>query len=72
MLSPPLVGAMILAIPAIIMAWAVLWRRRRPVFWLACALIVVGVGYLTATGAAEDIARRLVPQLSSPPPVRAK
>ena len=72
MIPAHLAGAAILAIPAIIMAWAVLWRRQRPVFWFAVALIVVGVGYLTATGATEDIARRLVPQLSNPPPVRAK
>ena len=72
MIPAHLAGAAILAIPAIIMAWAVLWRRQRPVFWFAVALIVVGVGYLTATGATEDIARHLVPQLSNPPPVRAK
>ncbi len=71
-MSPTIAGAVIVAIPLVILAWAVLWRRARPVFWFALALIVVGTGYLTATGATDDIARRLVPKISDPPPARAK
>ena len=38
-----------------------LWRRQRPVLWFAVALILVGLGYLMATGATDDIARSIVP-----------
>ena len=72
MITPKLAGAVILGLPLLVLAWAVLWRRNRPVFWFALALILVALGYLMATGATDDIARRLVPQLSDPPPVRAK
>lgn len=70
--SPNLLGAFIFGLPLVILAWAFLWRRRRPVFWFALALIVVGVGYLMTTGATDDIANRLIPQISNPPPARAK
>lgn len=71
-MSQKLIGAAIVAIPLILIAWAVLWRRARPVFWFALALIVVGTGYLVATGATDEIAQRMVPSISNPPPVRAK
>lgn len=65
-------GALVIALPALLIAWLLLWRRARPVFWFAAALIVVGTGYLVATGAADDIGNRLVPHISNPPPARAK
>lgn len=72
MLSPKLAGAVMLGVPLVIAAWALLWRRHRPVFWFALALIAVALGYLMATGATDSIAEWLIPQISSPPPVRAK
>jgi hypothetical protein len=42
------------------------------VFWFALVLIAVSLGYLMATGATDDIADRLIPNISQPPPVRAK
>lgn len=60
MLSPTLFGAFILGLPAIVIAWAVLWRRSRPVFFFALVLILVGLGYLMSTGAADDVARYVV------------
>lgn len=71
-MSPSLLGAILLGIPLLVVAWALLWRRNKAVFWFALALIAVALGYLMATGATDDIAQRLVPQISSPPPVRAK
>lgn len=71
-MTPKIAGAVILAIPAILIAWVALWRRARPVFWFAVALIAVATGYLMATGATDSIARLLVPQLTDPPPARAK
>lgn len=63
MISAKIAGALMLALPAVMAAWAVLWRRQRPIFWFALALIVVGTGYLAATGATDDIARRVAPGL---------
>jgi hypothetical protein len=56
---------MILAVPALMAAWIVLRRQGMALFWFAAALIVVGVGYLTMTGATADIARGLLPGLVS-------
>jgi endonuclease/exonuclease/phosphatase (EEP) superfamily protein YafD len=70
--TPKIAGAILLGLPLIALAWAFLWRRNRPVFWFALVLIAVSLGYLMATGATDDIADRLIPNISSPPPVRAK
>ncbi len=59
-MSPQIVGTLILAVPALAAAWAALWRRHRPVFWFALVLILVGAGYLNATGAARDVGFRVV------------
>ena len=72
MLTPKLAGALILGLPLVVVAWLLLWRRVRPVFWFALVLIAVALGYLMATGATDDIANRLIPDLAGPPPVRAR
>jgi hypothetical protein len=56
-MTPEIVGAFIVGLPAVVIATLLFWRRLRPVFWFALALIVVGIGYLVATGATADIAR---------------
>lgn len=61
-----LIGAVILALPALVAAWLMLWRRHRPVFYFAAVMILVGVGYLAATGAADDIAHKMAPSLVGP------
>jgi dipeptide/tripeptide permease len=71
-MTPKLLGAIILGIPLLMVAWALLWRRNRPVFWFALALLVVALGYLMATGATDDIARRIAPGYSAPAPVPVK
>ena len=72
MLTPKLVGAVILGVPLVIVAWVILRRQSRAVFWFAIALIAVALGYLMATGATDDIANFLIPDLAGPPPVRAQ
>lgn len=57
---PQIIGTLILVVPALAVAWGLLWRRDRPVFWLAVVLILVGAGYLNATGATRDIGVRFV------------
>ncbi len=71
-MTPKIAGAILLGLPLIALAWVFLWRRNRPVFWFALVLIAVSLGYLMATGATDDIADRLIPNISQPPPVRAK
>ena len=66
MISAKIAGAVILGIPLSLIAWVFL-RRQRPVLWFALACILVGLGYLMATGATDDIARRLAPGMIARP-----
>ena len=61
MIPAKIAGAVILGVPLAVLAWAVLRRQPRPVLWFALALILVGLGYLMATGASDDIARSILP-----------
>jgi hypothetical protein len=61
MIPPKIAGAVILGVPLIVLAWAGLRRQPHPVFWFAVALVLVGLGYLMATGATDDIARSIMP-----------
>ena len=68
MLPPAVLGALVLAIPAIVIAYIAFFWRRRPIFWFALALIAVALGYLGSTGALVDIGDRVsdvVPALAS-------
>lgn len=60
-MPPYVIGALALGVPALLVAWWLLWRRMRPVFWFVAALVLVGLGYLVATGAADDIGRKIAP-----------
>jgi hypothetical protein len=60
-LPPELIGAIVVAVPALLLSWVALRRRQGPVVWLAFALILVGTGYLMSTGATGDIAGALFP-----------
>ncbi len=59
-MRPEVIGALIVGLPALAIAILLFWRRVRPVFWFALALIVIGVGYLMATGATADIANMIL------------
>lgn len=59
-MTPEVIGAFIIGLPAIIIDLLLFWRRMRPIFWFVLALIVVGVGYLYTTGATADIATRVL------------
>lgn len=56
MIPTPLAGALIVGIPAVIVAYLVLYKQPRWIFWFTFALILVGLGYLGGTGALNDIA----------------
>lgn len=66
-MTATIVGALVLGVPLVLGAAAFLWRRNRPVFWFAVALIVVSLGYLMASGAANDIGNRVIPQIPGLP-----
>jgi multisubunit Na+/H+ antiporter MnhB subunit len=53
-------GVLIVGLLGVLIAYLALWRRHRPVFWFALALIVVGLGYLASTGALADIANMIL------------
>ena len=61
-----LIGAGAIAIPLLIVFWGLL-RKQPTLWWFACALLVVGLGYLASTGALHDIGQRLAPQVAGKP-----
>ena len=61
-----LIGAAAIAVPLLTVFWF-LFRRQRAIWWFSCALLIVGLGYLVATGAAHDIGQRLAPQYLGKP-----
>ncbi len=63
MIDAKIAGALILFVPILILIWGLLWKRQRPVFWFALAASIVGIGYLAATGATDDIARKMIPEM---------
>lgn len=73
MIPPAVVGALILGVPAVIVAYLVLFKQPRAIFWFAIALIAVGLGYLGATGALTDVADAILgsepPLVTEPSPV---
>jgi dipeptide/tripeptide permease len=61
MIPAKIAGAIILGMPLIVTAWVLLRQQPRPVLWFTLVLMLVGLGYLMATGATDDIARSIVP-----------
>lgn len=67
-------GLLALGIPMLLFGLVFL-RRQGGVFWMYLAACLVGLGYLTATGAVSDIGSKalsLVAASSAPKPVPAK
>src|SRR5262245_10337503 len=52
---------LVFGVNGVAVAHRLLWRRSPTLFWLASTLIVVGLGYIVVTGAAENVARSLWP-----------
>ncbi len=50
-----LIGSLVMGLPALVVAWFA-FRRQRPIFFFAVALILVGLGYLATTNAPTGIA----------------
>jgi hypothetical protein len=60
MISPELIGALIIILPAIVVAYIAFFWRRRPIFWFVVALVLVGTGYLYSTGALRDVGLSII------------
>lgn len=54
-MNPVLLGWIVLGVPLLLIGIWLLWRRQRPVFWMYLGALLVGLGYLTVTGAVGDI-----------------
>ena len=65
MISPELVGAAVLVVPAILIAYIAFFWRRRPIFWFVVALVLVGAGYLYSTGALRDIGASIIGEVEA-------
>ena len=57
MIDPDILGLAIMGLGALIIAWLVLrvMMKERRVFWFSVALIAVGLGYLSTTGAPREL-----------------
>jgi len=53
-MTPTIAGWLALGVPMLLFGLVFL-RRQRPVFLMYLAACLLGLGYLTATGAADDI-----------------
>jgi len=54
-MTAQVVGLAAMAVIAFAVAFVLLWRRRRAVFWFAIALSLLGLGYLSTTPAPSDL-----------------
>ncbi len=69
-LSTALAGMFALGLPPMIVAYWLL-RRYRMLQWFFLALLVVGLGYLSATGAVRDVGEAVMIALGYPPVLEA-
>jgi hypothetical protein len=65
-LSTALAGVFTLGVPPMIVAYWLL-RRTRMLQWFFLALLLVGLGYLAATGAVADVGTAVMIALGFPP-----
>lgn len=73
MFPPDVIGALIVIVPAVIIAKLALLKQPRAVYYFSLALIAVGVGYLASTGALTEIGNAVTgnaaPPVTEPSPV---
>ena len=70
MISPTVIGALIVGVPSLFLAYVFFFWRRRPIFWFVVALVVVGLGYLASTGALREFGIAIVGEAETLSPVR--
>ena len=60
-MTAEMIGSLILAIPAIGIAWVAFYRRAKAIFWFVVVLTALATAYLNLTGATRDIGERFAP-----------
>ncbi len=66
-MNDTVVGILTIGVPALLIG-GILLGRYRPVFWMFFAALVVGLGYLTTTGAVDDVGKQTIGYIGTPPP----
>jgi outer membrane biosynthesis protein TonB len=61
-----ILGFLALAVPAILVGGIVLGRSK-PILWMYLAAIAVGLGYLYTTGTVDDVGKKAVSYIGTPP-----
>ncbi len=61
-----ILGLLVIGVPALLIG-GILLGRYRPVFWMYFAALIIGLGYLTTTGAVEDVGKQAVGYIGTPP-----
>ncbi len=69
-MNETVVGILAIAVPALLIG-GILFGRYRPVFWMFFAALVIGLGYLTTTGAVDDVGQEVIGYIGTPPPPAA-
>lgn len=64
-MTATLYGWVILGVPLLLLGLYFFWRRWRTVFWMYAGAILLGFGYLTATGAMHEIGSIAVDEKSA-------
>ena len=54
-MTATILGWILLGLPLLLLGIYFLWRRWRTIFWMYFGALILGLGYLTATGALYDI-----------------
>lgn len=60
-------GLLVIGVPALLIG-GILLGRYRPVFWFFFVALLVGLGYLTTTGTVDDIGKKAIDYVGTPPP----
>jgi hypothetical protein len=61
-----ILGFIALAVPAILIGGIVLGRSK-PILWMYLVAIAVGLGYLYTTGTVDDVGKKAVEYVGTPP-----
>ena len=64
------IGLLVLGLPALLIG-GLLLQRWRPVLWMYIIALVIGLGYLTTTGAVEDIGTKAMAYIPTSAPAPA-
>jgi hypothetical protein len=61
-----ILGFVALAVPAILIGGIVLGRSK-PILWMYLVAIAVGLGYLYTTGTVDDVGKKAITYIGTPP-----